>query len=93
MNIYNCQPVPSLQSDTVQAKINEYNEQLTKWGKDNDIEVIKPGPALHYGTGETIEYFYLSHGWHQGSLLNRHGVVRLSKTITEQCPSLKDVVN
>ncbi|MPC38347.1 hypothetical protein E2C01_031853 [Portunus trituberculatus] len=44
INVYVCQLVPSLQSDTLQSKISDYNENLIKWGVENGISVIKPDP-------------------------------------------------
>lgn len=93
INIYVSRLVSSLQSETLQTKISDYNDHITKWEDDNGIPTMKPDPFFCRGTGDIDETCYSSHGPHQDSLLNRHGVVRLLSVITKQCHLLKDSVN
>lgn len=93
MDVYISQLVPSLQSDTVQAKINEFNDHITKWGEDNGISIITLEPVFRLQTGDIDEVCYQAHGQHQGSLLNRLGAVRLLTAMAKQCPPLHEQVN
>ena len=81
MNIYVCQLVPSLQSDTMQTKLSDLNEQIRKWSAVNGISTINPDPELRTSTCEINEACFLSYGRYQGSLLNSRGAVILLQAI------------
>lgn len=93
MDIYVSQLVPSLQSNTLQAKINDYNEHLQKWGSENGISIIKPDPVFRLGNGDIDEACYYAHGEHQGSILIRLGATRLLRAMADQCPPLQGHIN
>ena len=93
MNIYISQLVPTLQSDTLQAKINDFNEHLQKWGDENEIPIINPQPHFKLGNGNIDENCYYAYGQHQGSILIRLGATRLLQAMADQCPSLQGHIN
>lgn len=73
MNISISKLVPSLQRDTLQTKIRDFNELLVKWGAENGISIIDPDPVFRIRSGDIDEACYQAYGQHQGSLLNRLG--------------------
>lgn len=93
MDICVSKVAPSLQSDTLQAKIKELNEHTQKWAEDNGITVVKPDFFLKPGTGETDETCYDTYGEHQGSILNRTSVVRLLKAMVSQFSPFGECAN
>lgn len=93
INVYVCQLVPSLQSDTLQSKISDYNENLNKWGVENGIPIIKPDPLFRLATGHIDEACYHAYGQHQGSILNRLGATRLLRALAEECTPLRERIN
>ena len=93
MDIYISQLVPSLQSDTLQAKINDLNEHLQKWSNENGIPIVKPDPLFRLGDGSIDEACYHAYGQHQGSILVRLGATRLLRAMADQCTPLKENIN
>lgn len=55
MKIYVCQIVPVSMRQDIIAKIEEYNDQLLKWGEANGITIIETVPTFKLGTGELDE--------------------------------------
>lgn len=85
MKVYVCQVVPSPTCQDVNAKIEDYNEQLIKWGEKNGIKVIKTVPTFKLGTGELEELcFDVKNDSY--FTLNRLGAIKLLSTIKRQCP-------
>ncbi|KAG0711367.1 hypothetical protein GWK47_002334 [Chionoecetes opilio] len=80
-------------SDTLQAKINDFNEHLEKWGSENGISIIKPDPVFRLGNGEIDEDCYHAYGQHQGSILIRLGATRLLRAMADQCTPLHGHIN
>lgn len=93
MDAYVCQLVPSLQSDTLQTKINDLNEQIRKWSEANGISSINRDLEFRLGTGEIDEACSHMQGQPHGSLLNRFGVIRLLKAVRKQSHKFKVCVN
>lgn len=58
MEIYICQLVPTLNSDELQARINEYNDQLMNWSSTNGVSLIKTDLPFRLGTGEADDMCY-----------------------------------
>lgn len=85
MKVYVCQVVPLPTCQDVNDKIEDYNEQLTKWGEANGIKVIKTVPTFKLGTGELEELcFDIKNDSY--FTLNRLGAIKLLSTIKRQCP-------
>ena len=93
MDIYVSQLVPSLQSDTLQAKINDFNEHIQKWGSENGITIINPDPVLRLASGDIDEACYHAYGQHQRSILIRLGATRLLRAMADQCIPLHGHIN
>ena len=91
-----CELVPNPQSELLQTKIDDLNNQIKKkWGdiRVNGVSVKQPGLAFQLGTGEIDEACYRLHEQHQAALLNRLGAVRLLNTIRKHCDKLKACIN
>lgn len=52
MKICVCQLVPPPSPQEIQAKTQDYNEQLINWGEVNDIDILKMGPSFTLTTGK-----------------------------------------
>ena len=88
-----CELVPNPQSELLQTKTDDLNNQIKKWGDVNGVSVIQPGLAFQLGTAEIDEACYLLHEQHQAALLNRFGAVRLLNSIGKHCDKLKACIN
>lgn len=81
------QIAPTLQSDSLQAKINEINDHIQKWADDNGIITVNPSLSFRLGTGDIDEScFSTTH-------LNRIGITRLFNAITKKYPAFKECIN
>ena len=79
MNIYLCQLAPSVDDDDLQARINELNDELEKWCRTNDINLIGVDMCFKLADGKVDDMCYDFEGDENSSglLLNRLGVIRL----------------
>lgn len=85
MKVYVCQIVPPPMSQEIQAKTEDYNEHLTKWGETNDTNEIKTVPTFRLGTSEIDDLcFDIENDSY--STLNRLGAIKLLSSIKKQCP-------
>lgn len=85
MKIYVCQIVPSPMCQNDNAKIEDYNEQLTKWPETNGISETETVPTLKLGTSELDDLcFDIKNDSH--STLNGLGAIKLLGVIKRQCP-------
>ena len=89
MEVYVCQLVPTLVSDELQAKINEFNDQLLKWGNTNSISIINCNLPYRLATGNIDDMCFVVNEEDSTCLLNRLGVIRLLDHISKQCIGLK----
>ncbi|KAK3852578.1 hypothetical protein Pcinc_040839 [Petrolisthes cinctipes] len=92
MKIYVCQIVPLSMCQDIIAKIEEYNEQLTKWGETNGIKIIETVPTFKLGTGELDELCFDTKN-DKYSAMNRLGVIKLLGVIKRQCPEFQLCAN
>ena len=95
MDIYVCLIAPTPESETLQAKINELNEHITKWASVNGVHIINPDLSFRLGTGEIYDDCFSTLGEHVGALptLNRIGAVRLLSAIANQDANFNDCLN
>lgn len=85
MKVYICEIVPAPMYEEIQAKIEAYNEHLTKWGETNGISIIRTLPTFKLGTGELDDLcFDVDNDSY--STLNRLGVTKLLTVIKKMCP-------
>lgn len=87
MTINICKLVPVLISEDIQAKVNEYNDELVKWGQCNNINIISTDLPFKLGNCEIDDMCYETDGTSPGSVLNRLGAVRLLDSIAKLCPN------
>lgn len=80
-----CKLVPMLSPDDIQARVNELNDELVKWGQMNSINVISSDLPFKLANGEIDDMCYETEDSIPGPRLNRLGVVRLLDTITKLC--------
>ena len=85
MDIYICQLVPTLQSDELQAKINEFNDELLNWSLTNEISVLCTNLPFKLATNEVDEMCFNMNDENPGLFLNRLGVIRLLDYIAKKC--------
>ena len=92
MKIYVCQILPSPMCQDINVKIEDYNEQLTKWCETNGIKIIETVPTFKLGTGELDELcFDIKNDSY--SALNRLGAIKLLGVIKRQCPEFQLCTN
>ena len=80
MKVHVCQIVSLSSPHEIQARVQDYNEQLIKWGEVNSINIIKTAPAFTLSTDE-IDDLCLETKIGPYPTLNRLGVVKLLSTI------------
>lgn len=89
MNIFVSLLVPSLQDELIQTEISDYNDNPAKMAEANGLQTINPVPFFRLENGDIDDSCYQAHEPYQGSLLNRHGVARLLKAMSNQYRALK----
>jgi len=57
MEIFVCELVPTLRTDDLAGKINQFNEKLNEWSSNNGIKIIPTQLNFRLGTGEVDEMF------------------------------------
>ena len=67
-------------SQDIQARVQDYNEQLMKWGEANGIDIIRTVPTFTLSTGE-IDDLCFETKINTYPTLNRLGAVKLLSTI------------
>lgn len=85
MNVFVCKIVPSPLQRDVHCKIEDYNNHLVQWGKNNGIFIIDTVPTFKLGTGE-IDDLCFDRNTNFYSTFNRLGTIKLLSTIDNQCP-------
>ncbi|KAK3890282.1 hypothetical protein Pcinc_005811 [Petrolisthes cinctipes] len=85
MKIYVCQVVPLPEFPEIASRISDYNEQLSKWGDRNGVNIVKTPPEFILGTGNVDELCFDVED-DTSCILNRLGVIRLLNTFKKQCP-------
>ncbi len=88
IKVHVCQVVPLATCQEYQAKIDDYNEHLIKWGETNGINIVKSVPSFRLYTGELDDLCFNTEN-DSISLLNRLGVIKLLTTMERQCPELQ----
>lgn len=83
VEIYVCEIAPVLMSQEIETKIIDYNENLSEWGKQNGVRIVKTAPVLSLGNGEIDDLCFEEEN--QIQLLNRLGIIKLLSTIDKQC--------
>lgn len=89
MEIFVCELVPTLGLDDLDDRISQYNTKLKEWSSNNGIKIISTYLNFRFGTGDVDEMCFKMENDDEGIFLNRHGVVRLLKIISKQCPYFK----
>ena len=90
MNIYLCQLAPSVKDDDLQARINEFNDELGKWCTTNDINLIDVNMCFKLANGKIDDMCYdFKDVYSSGLILNRLGVIRLLECIECNCEYFK----
>ena len=78
MNIYLCQLAPSVKDDDLQARINEFNDELEKWSRTNNINMIDVNTCFKLANGKVDDMCYdFREGNSSVLILNRLGVIML----------------
>lgn len=88
IKVHVCQVVPLVTSQENQAKTDDYNEHLIKWGETNGINIIKCVSSFKLYTGELDDLCFNKKN-DSISVLNRLGVIKLLNTMKRQCPELQ----
>ncbi len=84
MEISICQVAPVPSPQTLQCKIAEYNEHLTRWAELNGVKVIKTSTCHTLGTGEVDDLCFEKEN-KANTILSRLGIIRLLTTIKRYC--------
>ncbi len=84
MEISICQVAPVPSPQTLQCKIIEYNEHLTRWAELNGVRVIQTSTCHTLGTGEVDDLCFEKEN-KANSILSRLGIIRLLTTIKRYC--------
>lgn len=83
-----CKLAPVVSSQEDQAKVNEFNDELEKWGQCNNIKVISTNLPFQLANGDIDDICYEMEGPNSGFCLNRLGAIRLLDSIAKLCPNL-----
>ncbi|MEL6989196.1 MAG: hypothetical protein AAGK97_15395, partial [Bacteroidota bacterium] len=92
MNLYICKLIPTLQSDELQAKINELNDEIEKCCQTNEINILNANLPFKLMTNDIDEMCYDigdESSENSGIFLNRFGAIRLLDWIAKKCPTFK----
>ena len=80
-----CELVPSLKSDELVEKNDQYNAKLSIWCKDNGVIFIETNKYFRLGTGDIDGNCYDSHDNSDCDSLSRIGAIRLLDAISSVC--------
>ena len=77
MKVYVSLLAPSIESGLITKCTKEINVQITKWANNNNIHYVETELVFKDSNNAIEKACYHDNGIHQGSLLNRTGVIRL----------------
>lgn len=86
MDIYMCKVAPSISDDDLQARINEFNDELETWSVSNNIHVIDTNTCFRMSNGNVDDMCY---GIENELVLNRLGTIKLLECIASKCENFK----
>ena len=85
INVKVCELVPTLKTDNLQVRINQYNIKLREWCNNNGVTLIKTQDFFRLGTGDVDVNCYENQSDLEYDLLNRIGAIRLLDAISSVC--------
>ena len=86
MDIYICKVAPSIYDDDLQARINEFNDELETWSVSNNIHVIDTNTCFRMSNGNVDDMCY---DIEDELVLNRLGTIKLLECIALKCEHFK----
>ena len=82
-----CELVPSLKSEEIADKINQFNAKLEEWSSTNGVVFVKTNEYFKLGTGETDLLCYENADKLDYDILSRVGATRLLDAISSKSES------
>ena len=89
MIIHVCKLVPTIISDDLQAKINEFNDSLQEYCNTNLIEIINCNLPFRMATEDIDEMCFNVNTDKNSCILNRYGAIRFLECIAKSCKDFK----
>ena len=77
---------PSINDDDLQARINEFNDELETWSVSNNIHVIDTNTCFRMSNGKVDDMCY---DIEDELVLNRLGTIKLLECIALKCENFK----